>query len=201
MKTSTVIGIILVVLVGIGLAVFLDLRSVAPVVPSGGTTGPTPVTGSPTPGHPATPASPNPPASTTTPQGTATVATANGGFVTVKNFLNDPAAGAYSIPGYYYLGYHIIPSKGAGEPATTTPPYLIVYLATTQYFNIELLHEPIEVTRKDAEQYLLTHLGISESQMCDLNYTVSLPWTVNATYAGYSLGFSFCPGSVKLPGE
>jgi hypothetical protein len=35
--------------------------------------------------------------------------------------------------------------------------------------------------------------------MCGLNYTVSVPYSVNAIYSGSNLGFSFCPDAVVLP--
>lgn len=116
-----------------------------------------------------------------------------------SNFMTDPVTVKDPInPGYYYLGYHSY--EGVPDPtATATPPYVIEYIASTQYFNIALLQEPIGEERGEAEQYLMAHLGIPQNQMCQLNYTISVPDRVNSQYAGKNLGFSFCPGATVLP--
>ena len=125
--------------------------------------------------------------------------TTNGETSSVRNFLKDSTTVKDPInSGYYYLGYHM--SEGISDStATDSPPYIIEYISATQYFNIALLQEPIGTTRLAAEQYLMTHLGISQNQMCQLNYMVSVPNRVNSQYAGRNLGFSFCPGATKLP--
>lgn len=118
------------------------------------------------------------------------LAVTSGGSITVLNFLDDPEIVADPVnSGYYDLGYS----------TTNTPPFMITYIATTQYFNIELLQEPIGQTREFAQQYLEQHLGISESDLCRLRYTVSAPSNVSSLYGGASLGFSFCPGATVLP--
>lgn len=122
-----------------------------------------------------------------------------GNSIRTKDFLADPAAGEYPNTGYYYLGYHTA-TEGTSDPtATSNPPYLIEYIATTQYFTIELLQEPIGSVRAAAEQYLMAHLGITQNQMCRLNYMVSVPDRVNSQLASRNLGFSFCPGATALP--
>jgi hypothetical protein len=123
----------------------------------------------------------------------------SGGTIKAKDFLNDPATVKDPInPGYYYLGYHV--NEGVPDStATDSPPYIVEYISSTQYFDIALLQEPIGTTRGEAEQYLMAHLGISETQMCQLNYTVSVPDSVNSQYAGKNLGFSFCSGATILP--
>jgi hypothetical protein len=118
------------------------------------------------------------------------LSTADGKTIIVANFLNNPATKADSInSGYYTLG----PSANSGQP------YSITYIASTQYFSIELLQEPIGQARLLAEQYLEQQLGLPTSDLCRLNYTVSTPSDVSSQYGGASLGFSFCPGSVVLP--
>jgi len=115
-----------------------------------------------------------------------------------KDILQDPALKQSPTAGYYYLGYQ--PSYDAsGNAPTSVPPYLIEYIAATRYYNVELLSEPIGLTRQSAEQYLMAHLGIGKSQMCALNYMVSTPYWVNSTFAGTNLEFSFCPGATQLP--
>ncbi len=125
---------------------------------------------------------------------TMSLRTADGGSIRTKDFKQDPAIEEDPVnPGYYYLGYHI-----ADYPAKKAP-YLIEYRDATQYFNIVLLQEPIGAARRAAEIYLVERLGISQSQMCRLQYTVSVPDSIDGTYTTMNLGFSFCPGSVALP--
>lgn len=123
----------------------------------------------------------------------------NSGGVTAKTIIDDPATVEDPInPGYYYLGYYM--NQGVPDPtATDNPPYIIEYISATQYFNIALLQEPIGPVREEAQQYLMSHLGVSQGQMCQLDYMVSVPVRVNPQYAGINLGFSFCPGATTLP--
>ena len=127
------------------------------------------------------------------------VVTSSGGVMQTNNFLANPSTGAYPTAGYYYLGYHAPLSNVPDTTATAHPPYVIEYVSQTQYFNISLLQEPLGAARTQAEQFLRAQLGISEAQMCQLQYMVSVPVSVSAEYAGESLGFSFCSGAVKLP--
>jgi hypothetical protein len=114
----------------------------------------------------------------------------------VNDFLKDPETKPdTSTPGQYFLGNTIDPTVDAAPNI----PYTITYNEKTQFFNIALLEEPIGSARQAAEQYLIQHLGVSQSQLCQLQYQVSTPAYVNGQYAGTSLGFSFCPGAVKLP--
>jgi hypothetical protein len=134
------------------------------------------------------------PTSSTSPSnGLILIKTPNSGVIASKNFLADPKTVADPVnTGYYYLGNNTFQDQ-------TDVPYMIEYIASTQYFNIEILQEPLGKTRKDAEQYLLSKLGISESQLCSLDYMLSVPNSVSSLYAGTNLGFSFCPGAVQLP--
>ena len=118
------------------------------------------------------------------------VSTLDGGVVVTNNFLKDPGIVADPVnSGYYDLGYS----------ATNTPPFMITYISSTQYFNIELLQEPIGQVRELAQRYLEQLLGISENDLCRINYTVSAPSSISSIYGGASLGFSFCPGAAILP--
>lgn len=127
------------------------------------------------------------------------IASAAGDAIQTKDFMADPATVQDRInAGYYYLGYHT--SVGVSDPsATENPPYVITYIAATQYFNIALLQEPIGPVREEMQQYLMDHLGIPQSQMCELKYMVSVPNRVNSQFSGRNLGFSFCPGATPLP--
>lgn len=133
-------------------------------------------------------------------QGTVmTVAGVGGGTIQTVNFMNDPATVKDPInSSHYYLGYHV--NEGVpDQTASDNPPYTITYISETQYFNVALLQEPIGIIRKEAQQYFMARLGISQDQMCRLNYMVSVPNRVNSQFSGRNLGFSFCPGATKLP--
>lgn len=121
--------------------------------------------------------------------------TANGGVLQVKNFTLD--AETIEDPhnkGTYYLGNHF----PFDDTPTEQPEYVITYTPSTQYFNVVLSSEPINRARINAEQYLLTHLGVSEEQLCQIDYMVSVPYFVNQFYTSQDLRFSFCPGSIPL---
>ena len=141
-------------------------------------------------------------ASSTSQTSTITVSalTSQGGTpIQATDFLTDPTTAKDPInAGYYYLGYHV--NEGTPDPtANDNPPYIITYISATHYFNIALLQEPIGPVRAEAEQYLMSRLGIPQSQMCQLDYMVSVPDRVNSQFSGISLGFSFCPGATVLP--
>lgn len=129
---------------------------------------------------------------TTVPAQKLSLPATDGGTITVDNFLNSPDTVADPVnQGYYSLNYSI--------PAATSSPYLITYIASTHYFNIELLQEPLGQTRELAQQYLEQHLGILASDLCKLNYTISAPSSVSSLYGGVNLGFSVCPDAITLP--
>lgn len=165
--------------------------------------GPKPnITGGPSGGSSTLPTSSNVPISTfgNPAQVTSTTIAGSGGTVISANdFLNASTTGEYPTAGYFYLGYHTPDTRVVDTTATSSPPYLIGYIAATQYFGIELLSEPIGTTRATAEQFLMANLGISQSQMCQLSYMVTVPNSVNSQFSGKNLGFSFCPGATTLP--
>jgi hypothetical protein len=117
------------------------------------------------------------------------------GSISVRNFFNDPLTIADPVnQGHYQLGTFI-------DPASAVPadvPYYIEYIASTQYFIISLQQEPIGESRQQAEQFLLGHLGVDQTQLCRLNYTVGTPARVSVLHAGQNLGFSFCSGATQL---
>lgn len=130
---------------------------------------------------------------------TLSLAGTSGAVIVAQNFLASPTTvGDTANPGYYYLGYHL-PMSPSDTTGDVSAPYVIEYIATTNYFGISLLQEPIGESRHRAEQYLLASLGVSESQACTLKYMVSVPDSVNSLYSGQNLGFSFCSGAVQLP--
>src|SRR3989344_34805 len=130
---------------------------------------------------------------------TFSIPTSSGTSIYAKDFLTDPATVSDQVnTGHYYLGYH----EYAGVPdstATDDPPYVIEYIASTHFFIIVLLQEPLGAIRKDVEDYLMTHLGISQDEMCQLKYQLGVPARISTRYAGTDLRFSFCPGATVLP--
>lgn len=115
--------------------------------------------------------------------------TANGGSIVVNDFLKNSVVTADQYnDGLYTLG----PRAEDGEV------YTIDYIKETDFFTITLLAEPLSESRRAAELYLQNLLGISEEQMCQLAYTVSVPRFVNEYVAGDSFGFSFCADAKGL---
>ncbi|MES2202858.1 MAG: hypothetical protein V4474_00815 [Patescibacteria group bacterium] len=113
-----------------------------------------------------------------------------------KDILKDPQTKEDSNnKGHYFVGNYINPAVNTSP----TVPYVIEYIAATDYFNIALMQEPLGSARMQAEQYLMQHLGITQTEMCHLKYMVTTPAWVSTAYANTSLGFSFCPGATKLP--
>jgi hypothetical protein len=127
----------------------------------------------------------------------------DGSVIVARNFMNngttieDPANN-----GTYYLQG----SSGACVPdgscpvAGTQTDFTIVYYSKEHAFVIGLGEEPLGEVRMRAEKYLQQTLGLTNDQMCKLNYSVGTTVYVNATYGTMdNLGFSFCPGAVVLP--
>ena len=126
--------------------------------------------------------------------GTTVVSNDGGQPITTRDCLDDPGVihGPYNTPGYDIL-------VGTSDPSAPNPPYEIDYTARDQSFGIALYQEPLGQYRITAEQDLMTRLGISEADMCRLNYVIAAGPGVNDAYSGKNLGFSFCPGATPLP--
>lgn len=124
------------------------------------------------------------------------IQTATGDRLEVRNFIADPEiVEDEANAGLYHLGNRF-PSGNATQ--NVTPEYTVSYIRSTDYFNVGLFKEPLGESRRQAELDLMRRLGLTEAEMCSLDYMVSTPHWVNEFYAGSSLGFSFCPGSVPL---
>lgn len=125
-----------------------------------------------------------------------------GGTVATNDFINNgTTVPDTENPGNYYLagsvGYCL--SDGTCPSGAPASDFKVVYFSKEQAFAIGLTKEPIGQARQDAEQFMLSTLGISKADLCNLNYYIGTDNEVNPTYAGKNLGFSFCPGSVPLP--
>lgn len=116
------------------------------------------------------------------------IAANNGTTISVNDFIDNKATlkDPSNVGNYYLTG-----SSANG--------YAIGYRASGQFFTIALEKEPIGGTRLMAQNFLLSALGINESQLCSLNYYVGTDVNTNSFYAGKNLGFSFCPGATALP--
>jgi hypothetical protein len=145
-------------------------------------------------GNPST----NFPSAGTVPNGTSqgnslTVAEIQQGSITVRNFKDDPT----TVPDTHNAGYYYL--AGGINPAITHPPYQVFYDEAHQYFGITLYKEPLGQYRKEAEQSLTKSLGLTQDQMCRLNYFIGTAPGVDDLYLAKNLGFSFCPGATALP--
>lgn len=142
-----------------------------------------------------------PPAATSSAVRTVSLAV-KGGTVAANDFINNGTtipdaanAGRYLLAGD--LGF--CPTDPQKCQAGPVVGFNIYYDSEHQSFNIALVVEPIGQTRLAMQQYLGTVLGLTEAQMCSLNYLASVPLSINEQYAGKNLGFSFCPGATPLP--
>jgi hypothetical protein len=116
---------------------------------------------------------------------TESVVTTTGEPITTKSFIQDARPDPVN-EGHYQL-----------EPVGA--PYLITYISGTQFFNIELIKEPLSESRVAAEQFLQATLGLSQAEMCKLQYQLSTPNSVSTFFGGKDLYFSFCLGAEVLP--
>ena len=131
-----------------------------------------------------------------------TVLAQGGVRITVKDFLNNGETATDMVnPGTYYLagsiGYCL--ANGTCPSGYKSDEFLVTFNTNTQSFNISLLKEPLSTARQDVEKFLIDRLGASQEQMCALTYYVRTSESVNPVFAGQNLGFSFCPGAIKLP--
>lgn len=117
----------------------------------------------------------------------------DGATVSVKAFL--PDANATSTRSVDATGPSpVIPLYWPEEKGL----FSIVYNSNNNFFGVTLLEEPIGEARLQAEAYLIRLLDIPAPDACRLNYTVGVSASLNPIYSGKNLGFSFCPGAVKL---
>lgn len=147
-----------------------------------------------------------PNASSTSPGTTGGAATltldAKLGPVVVTDFIHNGETGVDpQNPGIYYLagspGYCL--SDGSCPGGAPTTDFNITYDTAHQFFTIALLAEPLGKVRSDVDTFMLKTLGISDTELCTLNYYLGTVNALNDQYAGKNLGFSFCPNATVLP--
>lgn len=111
-----------------------------------------------------------------------------GAPIVVKDFLSNGITTPNTLnPGNYFV------------TSTSTLAYSIGYDEQAQFFTIALQQEPLGASRHAAEQFLLKTLGVSENELCRVQYFLVTDQYTNSFYAGKNLGFSFCPGATVLP--
>ncbi len=120
-----------------------------------------------------------------------TLPLANGESIDVENFLALPEV----TPATYNENNYFL---GNTFEDVQTAEFIVTFDAETKYFNIILLKKPFAASRLAVEAYIKETLGLKESQMCGLDYTVSVPGYVDEAASGADYRFSFCPGSVQL---
>ncbi len=133
---------------------------------------------------------------------TMTVPAYKGGIITVTDFINNGITlpdksnkGRYLLAGD--LGYCVIQPQEC--IAGSVVGFNIFYDSAYGSFTIALLDEPLGELRNSAEQTLQARLGVSQKDMCRLNYYIGTDEGVSSVYAGKNLGFSFCPNATILP--
>ncbi len=131
-----------------------------------------------------------------------TVAILHGNAIATNDFVHNGItipdtvnSGRYLLAGN--LGYCMSDPQECQAGATTD--FNIFYDSTNGSFTIALLKEPLGQVRFEMEQFLMKTLGITQEDMCRLNYYVGTVSDVNPLYADRNLGFSFCPGATVLP--
>lgn len=200
MNTKLIIWIVgvflgVIVVAVLWYVVFAPKATPPPPLSTGGTL---PISGSIRP----TPSTSSPSATTTQGESVMEITTYGGNTVLAKDFIhngttiNDTANnGRYLLAGN--LGYCISdPNQCQAAPAKN---FSVYYDSAVQSFIITLTEEPLGQARNDAEQFLFATLGLTQSQMCSLNYLVGVTKYVSDQYAGKNIGFSFCPGATTLP--
>lgn len=144
----------------------------------------------------------SPSATTTQSVPTMTLVTQNGSSVVANDFVHNGVTipdtantGRYLLAGN--LGYcSSDPQKCQAAPSVN---FNVYYNSAVQSFTIALLNEPLGQSRLDMEQFMLSTLGLTQLQLCSLNYYIGTTYLVNTAYSDRNLGFSFCPGATVLP--
>lgn len=69
---------------------------------------------------------------------------------------------------------------------------LIMYTSKDNYFSVTILSENYDETLMKAEQFLLTKLGVTKTELCALKHTVDVPYWINEDLSNKKLDFTFC---------
>ena len=119
----------------------------------------------------------------------------SGSNIVTGNFLNNSSVTPDDQnPGLYELGKTI----NVNPAIEKIPNYTVIYDKETGVFNVSLLQKPFGQSRFEAESYLKSLLQISEIEMCELSYSVTVPGFVDQNASGIDYRFSFCPDATSL---
>ena len=94
------------------------------------------------------------------------------------------------VENFYKTAYPI--NNNGDVVFSETENYKIIYFPKGEQFLISILGTPFEEAKKEAEQQFLQSLGISESEACELNVSVSTPRFANEAESGKNYKLSFC---------
>lgn len=119
--------------------------------------------------------------------------------VTVKDFLNDGETKADPMnPGNYIVyggtGYCI--EELCDEDHGNT--FLIEYDSQIRHFSVLIIREPVKDVRKNVQSVLSEKLGVSQQDLCKLNYSVYVPYWVTEDYSGVDIRFEGCQDALRL---
>lgn len=119
----------------------------------------------------------------------------NGSDIMASNFLaNETVKEDTQNPGLYELGNTAESDVvTGGEPA-----YAVIFDKESGVFNAMLLKKPFVQSRLEMEVYLKNLLQISDEEMCQLSYSVTVPGYVDQNASGQDYRFSFCSDAVQL---
>jgi hypothetical protein len=119
----------------------------------------------------------------------------NGSDITASNFLaNETVKEDTQNPGLYELGNTVESDVvTGGEPA-----YAAIFDKESGVFNTMLLKKPFVQSRLEMEVYLKNLLQISDEEMCQLSYSVTVPGYVDQNASGQDYRFSFCSDAVQF---
>lgn len=133
---------------------------------------------------------------------TMTLTSRSGEPIMVQDFINNGVTERDTInPNQYNLAGKnaLCELENDCYSGAVSDTFDIVYFLDEDAFAIGLTAEPLGAARISAEQFLMKTLGVSQDELCMINYFVTTDVDVSEQYAGADLGFSFCPGAVKLP--
>lgn len=125
-----------------------------------------------------------------------------GSTIIVNDFIGNGVTLPDTVnPGRYLLAGNLGYCYPNTQPCEAAPAvhYIVYFNAVTSAFTIALTGEPLGEARHSMETFLLSTLGITKEQMCNVDYSVNVTRYVSEQYTGKNLGFSFCPGAMVLP--
>ncbi len=95
-------------------------------------------------------------------------------------------------------GIYQIDRYPVSDAPSFVPEYSITYFEQEKRFNVTLFEYPLLQTRVKASEAFLQKLSLTEEEACKLNVNVGVTPSVNVGLAGQNLGLSFCPNRVDL---